>query len=241
MDRNLIINSSSNPRFKDFYDVKENGKKKGLVLVEGEDLVDLAIKGQRIKEVITSDYSYKYASYKQTVISPELMKKLSSYNSVPPVMGIASYELGKELKEDGIIYLDGIQDPGNLGTIERSCLAFGYKTLVLSSDCVSPLNFKAVQASKGAFFNLNIVYLSLSQVKEKGYKLYMALLGGKDISSYKKPEGKYAIVIGNEGQGIRKENIALADEKILLPIDPVIDSLNAAIAASIIMFLWRKV
>jgi len=240
IEKYLPITSSANPKYKEIYAVKDSGKKMGLILVEGEDLVDLAILNKKLKKVVVLEYMYKYADYDQVVFSRELYRTLSSYNSLPKVIGIASFELSEALS-DQIVYLDGIQDPGNLGTIMRSCVAFGFKTVILSKDSVSPFNFKAVQASKGSIFSLDINYMSLSELKDKGYKVVMTLLDGEDISKVSKPSGKFALVIGNEGKGIRKENIPLADYKVLLPINPQIDSLNAAIAASIVMFLWRIV
>lgn len=239
MENNQIITSSSNPKFKELLEIKEKGKNLNLVLVEGEDLVDLAINGKKlIKIVCLEDFSYRYKEYPQIALSKELYRKLSSYNSLPKIMGVASFSFSENIS-DKAVYLDGIQDPGNLGTIMRSCLAFGFTSLVLSKDCVSPFNFKCVQASKGAFFNLDICYMELSELKARGYKLAMTLLDGENIDKVNKPEGKFAIVIGSEGKGIRKENIELADIKVKLPINPVIDSLNAAIAASIFMFLWK--
>jgi TrmH family RNA methyltransferase len=237
--RQEILTSLSNPKFKDLLDIKENGKKRGLVLVEGEDLIDLAIKAKALTKIVVLAYDYRYRNFEEVVLSPELYRRLSSYNSLPKAMGVASFSLADSFS-DNLIYLDGIQDPGNLGTIERSCLAFGFTSLALSKDSVSPLNFKAVQASKGAFFSLKIGYAELSDLKEQGFRLCMTTLDGTDIKDVKKPAGKFAVVIGNEGQGIRKEHLALADQKIFLPINPLIDSLNAAIAASIVMYLWRN-
>jgi TrmH family RNA methyltransferase len=239
-NREEAITSKDNVRFKELLDVKENGKKTGLVLIEGEDLVQLAIRAGVLKKAVLLDYDYRYAAYPVTVLSRELYRELSSYNSLPKVIGVASFAVQKDIRSFKAVYLDGIQDPGNLGTIERTALAFGYGAVVLSADSVSPFNFKAVQASKGAMFSLEIAYLTLEEMKEKGYELYMTDIRGQDVNSVAKPEGKFAIVIGNEGQGIRPAHLALADEKVLLPINPEIDSLNASVAAGIFMFLWRE-
>ncbi len=234
-----VIVSPSNPVYKDLLSLKKNEKDLGLVLIQGEDLLQLAIQNGKLKDVILLKEDFAYSDFREIILSESLYKNLASFQSLPKVMGVARMELGKELLGDKIVYLDGIQDPGNLGTIARTALAFGYRSLVLSQDCVSPFNAKAVSASKGSFFGLNIVYRSLEEVKKAGYKLAMTDLNGKDISQVKKPEGKFAVVIGNEGQGIRPNNLALADVRVLLPIDRSIDSLNAAVAAGIFLFLWR--
>ena len=235
---NNQIKSKSNPIYKEFLDVKKSSSKSNLVLLEGEDLVNLA----KDKKCLLKTCSYEEVDYgvKNFIFSNELLRELSSFKSLPKVIGIAFYKLSDDVKGERIIYLDGVQDPGNLGTIERSALAFNYKDIVLSSDCVSPFNHKAVSASKGAFLDLNISYNSLQSLKEKGYKLYMGLLDGKEVTQIDKPNSKFVIVVGSEGQGIKKENRLLADEKVYLPINREIESLNVGIAASILMFIWRE-
>lgn len=233
-----VIKSTANPIYKDLLSVKEKGKDKGLVLVEGEDLADLAKDKGCLKKIAALEYTYRYREIPQVLLSRELYRQLSSYNSLPKVIGLASFALKKGQGEKAL-FLDGIQDPGNLGTIERSALAFGFTSLFLSQDCVSPFNFKAVQASKGALFGLDISYAKLSELKEDGYQVIASDLEGEDAEKIQKPSGKFVLAVGNEGQGIRKENLALADQKAFLKMNREIDSLNAAIAASIFMYLWR--
>ncbi|MCI2068945.1 MAG: RNA methyltransferase [Bacilli bacterium] len=234
-----IITSFSNPIFKELLDLKENGKKSGRVLIEGEDGVKIALNRGLLVKTVTCEYDYAYAEKEEIIISKELMRKLSSYNSLPKVIGIVEYKLASKAEGERIVYLDGIQDPGNLGTLMRNALAFSYRSLVLSKDCVSPYNFKAVQASKGAFLGLDITYESLTDLKNDGYKIISADLKGEDIKKFVRPEGKICLVIGSEGQGIKKENLLLSDYRVLLPIEKEIDSLNAGVAGGIMMYLLR--
>ncbi|MFA6796419.1 MAG: RNA methyltransferase [Bacilli bacterium] len=238
MSNIIEISSESNSNYKKFLDVRKNGKKYGLVLVEGEDLVKACIDSHSLVNVISYKLMPEYMEYRQAVLSKKLYKNLSSYQSLPKVMGIAKYSLSEEMT-DRVIYLDGIQDPGNLGTIERSALAFGFKSVVLSKDCVSPFNYKAVQASKGSMFDLNIKYENLEDMVKMGYQLYLTCLDGQDVRYTKlEKKGKVCLVIGNEGQGIRKEHLNLPGHKIRLEISQKIESLNAGVAASIFMYLW---
>ena len=237
-DQNLIT-SAANPIFKELLDLKENGKKSGKVLIEGEDGVKIALNRGLLVKTITCAFDYAYAEKDEIVISQELMRKLSSYNSLPKVIGVVEYQLKEKAEGERIVYLDGIQDPGNLGTLMRNALAFGYASLVLSRDCVSPYNFKAVQASKVAFLGLDISYEALTDLKEDGYKIISADLIGEDIETFKRPEGKLCLVIGSEGQGIKKENLLISDYRILLPIEKEIDSLNAGVAGGILMYLLK--
>lgn len=238
MKKAIEITSESNSTYKKFLDVKKRGKKYGLILIEGEDLVETCILSKSIVSVITLTEEERYSDLNQVVLSKKLYKNLSSYQSLPKVMGIAKYSLSTK-QTDRVIFLDGIQDPGNLGTIERSALAFGFNTVVLSKDCVSPYNSKAVQASKGSMFNLNIKYGDLKQLSQEDYKLYLTCLEGEDIRYVNiEKKGKICLVIGNEGQGIRKENLNLPGKKIRLEISSKIESLNAGVAASVFMYLW---
>lgn len=233
------ITSSSNPSFKELEKIRSHASDSSLVLIQGEDLVKLAKEGGKLDKVILLKEDPFYEEYPQFVLNESLYKKLSSYASLPKVMGVARLELSDSIEGEKILYLDGIQDPGNLGTIIRTALAFSYEEIILSKDCVSPFNFKAVAASKGACFHVRLAYKDLDEIKKAGYLLVMSDLKGGDIAKIEKPKGKFCMLIGNEGQGIRKENLSKADLRVFLPIDRKIDSLNAAIAAGILMYLWR--
>jgi len=240
MSKIIEITSETNKTYKQFLDVKKNGKKYGLVLVEGEDLVQACKLTGALKYVIAYKIMPEYMDCQQAIVNQAMYKNLSSYQSLPKIMGIARYSLAEEIT-DKVIYLDGVQDPGNLGTIERSALAFGFKSVILSKDCVSPFNTKAVQASKGSIFDLNIKYMELEDLVTEGYELYLTCLEGEDIRYQKlHREGKICLVIGNEGQGIREKNLKLPGHKIRLEINDKIESLNAGVAASIFMYLWSS-
>ena len=238
MGKIIEIASESNANYKKFLDVKKNGKKYGLVLVEGEDLIEACKQTNALVNVISYQAMPEYSDCDQVVLEKKLYKNLSSYQSLPKVMGIAKYSLSEDIG-DKVLYLDGIQDPGNLGTIERSALAFGFSSVILSKDCVSPFNSKTVQASKGSMFDLKIKYMELEELVDLRYELYLTCLEGDDIKYVKiQKTGKICLVIGNEGQGIRQDHLSLPGHKIRLEISSRIESLNAAVAASIFMYLW---
>lgn len=237
----VIIKSTSNPIYKDFIKAREEGKRNGVIFLEGEDLVKMAFsQGALKKTAYLEGSSPLFKEEHPTFFSKGLLRNLSSYGSLPKVIGIASFSYKEEPDGDRIVYLDGLQDPGNLGTIARTALAFSYPSLVLSSDCVSPYNAKSVAASKGSFLSLNIVKMSLEDVKKRGYALIMTSLTGEDIHNVKSMPKKYCLVIGNEGQGIPKEDQKKADLNLYLPIDRSIDSLNAGVAAGIFMYLLKE-
>ena len=241
VNNELIIKSKDNKKFKSLMQVKANKKNdEHLILVEGEDLIDMALESNfEVKEVVSLEYNEKYSSYPQTLLSKELYRELSSYLSLPRSIGLVTFNF-KENYGDKIIYLDGVQDPGNLGTIIRTALAFGYKDICLSKNCVSPLNNKVIQSTKGALFKVNLYYEKLESFVSKGYTLYETCLDGEDINKIEKVKSKFVLVFGNEGQGISKSNLSLPSKHVLLPISREIDSLNVGVAAGIFMYLWSN-
>ena len=139
-----------------------------------------------------------------------------------------------------ILILDNIQDPGNLGTIIRSAVAFNIDTIILSNDTVDLYNPKVVRSSQGMIFHINIIrrntHKIITELKNEGYKIVgTKVTNGKDVkeaSIY----SHFALIIGNEGHGISKEIDDLCDEYLYIIMNEKCESLNAGIAASIIMY-----
>ena len=137
--------------------------------------------------------------------------------------------------------LDNLQDPGNLGTIFRTAEAAGVTGIVLSRDCVDIYNPKVIRSTMGAVYRMPFVYVedlleALNVMKKKGIKTYAAHLKGKN--SYDKEDYKEAcaFLIGNEGNGLREEVSNMADTWIRIPMEGQAESLNAAVAAAVLMF-----
>lgn len=234
----MLIVSKDNSKFKRLLQIKDNKLKDGYFLIQGKDLVDLAYNNQLLDLVIylgeSNKYSYKNVDYIN--LSESLYKKLTSYQSLPEVMAVAHLKANTDKFSNRIIYLDGIQDPGNLGTILRTGLAFNFRDFILSSDCVSIYNYKVIQASKGAIFDLNIVKKdNLLELKKLGYAIYVTSLDGQNLSKMQFDDEKYVLVFGNEGQGVKMENQNIANKKIYIEINKEIDSLNVGVSAGILM------
>ena len=143
----------------------------------------------------------------------------------------------------GMLLLDGIQDPGNLGTILRTADALEIP-VVLLEGCADPYSHKVVRASMGAAFRMEIVQTTWEQVgaacKEAGIPVAVTALSDRaeDIRAAALPE--MAVVIGSEGQGVRKEILEAADKQLIIPMSERCESLNAAIAAAIVMWQMKK-
>lgn len=237
--REKTVESRHNPDFKRLLGLKSGeGRATGLVLIEGPDLLELAADHGALSTVVLESGTPAPAyDCPRIYLKRELYRELSTYPSLPKAMGVARLTLASEFGPR-VIYLDGVQDPGNLGTIIRTASAFGYTGVALSKDCVSPYNSKAVQASKGALFNLPVGYADLKR-DFGGYSLFLTVLDGRPLEEPRKVSGPFVLVFGHEGRGIRPENLTLAAEKVKLDIGNI-DSLNVAVAAGIFMFLFKE-
>ena len=170
------------------------------------------------------------------------MKKISDMASYSEYFGVCSKKMEDDIGNK-IIVLDGIQDPGNLGTIIRSAVAFGIDTIVVSSDTVDLYNPKVVRSAKGMLFKINVIVRDIKTFLSEleGYTIYGTdVNNGVDIRKVELPE-KIAIVIGNEGNGISSEVREILDKYIYIGMNDKCESLNAGVAASIIMYeVMRK-
>ncbi len=143
----------------------------------------------------------------------------------------------------GMLVLDGIQDPGNLGTILRTADAFNVP-VVLLPGCADPYSHKVVRASMGAVFRTPVCQAEFSAVqaacREAGIPLAVTALSGKarDIRTAK--VGTMAVVIGSEGQGVSREVLNACDEELIIPMNPHCESLNAAVAATVVMWQMQN-
>ena len=140
--------------------------------------------------------------------------------------------------------LDNIQDPGNLGTIIRSSVAFNIDTLVLGSGCVDLYNPKVIRATQGLLFHQNIIERNLEELITELKKENYVILGtdvtnGKELKTLPKYD-KYALIMGNEGHGIDPRINSLCDESIYIEMNNNCESLNVAVACSIILYQLNK-
>lgn len=228
-----MIESVNNERIKKY--AKLNNKKfrdeTGLFIVEGEHLVSEARNAGILVEAFSLDGSIG------TKVTESVMKKLSSLKSVPKQIGIAEKGVSDDIYGN-VLVLDGIQDPGNLGTIIRSAVAFNIDTIIASSDTVDVYNTKTLRSSEGMFFHINYVVGDLEEIIAK-LNDYLILTtdvnAGEDIRNLKLTQ-KYALIVGNEGNGVRENIATLANKSIYIPMNNMCESLNVAIATSIILY-----
>ena len=143
----------------------------------------------------------------------------------------------------GMLILDGIQDPGNLGTILRTADALQVP-VVLLEGCADPYGHKVVRASMGAVFRTSVVSSTWEEVREKclaaGIPVAATALNEQSRDIRKANVASMAVVIGSEGQGVRREILEQAQDALIIPMDSRCESLNAAVAATIVMWQMKQ-
>ncbi|MFA5602677.1 MAG: RNA methyltransferase [Bacilli bacterium] len=242
----MKINSLNNDRIKYFSKLKQKKyrDKEGLFLVEGMHLVLEAYKSGYLKEIILEEnedisFNFNIIYY----VPSKLIKKISDLDTPSKVIGVCKKKEEKELGNK-VLLLDRIQDPGNLGTIIRSSVAFGMDTIVLSEDSVDLYNSKVIRSTQGMLFHINIISRDASsfinEVKKENYIIYgTKVTNGKDVKKLEK-ESKYVLIVGNEGQGISDSLLKLCDEYLYINMEKECESLNVAVATSIIIYELNK-
>ena len=167
------------------------------------------------------------------------MKKLSYNPSIPKIMAIV-YKKESTISGNKILLLDRLQDPGNLGTIIRSAVAFNFDTIILSNDTVDLYNSKVLRSTQGMLFNINILRQDLTSVinelKNNNYTIYGTKVdNGNDVKKINNTN-KFALIIGNEGTGISDNILKQCDKYLYIKMNNNCESLNAGVAASILMY-----
>lgn len=191
--------------------------------------VDLIFKKVKIKE-----YS---------VISDFLNKTFSELETASGICAIYKRPEEKIDFKKSIVYLNGINDPGNVGAILRSATAFNFKNIVLDETCADLYNFKTIAAAKDSIFKLNIVHDKnleiLKKIKKKMKIFATGLKGGEDIAELKK-EKLFCLVLGSEARGVSEEIEKIANDLVNIKMKGEIESLNVAAAAAIIFYELGK-
>lgn len=177
-----------------------------------------------------------------TSVSESVFKKLSDDVSGDGIYCVAHKFINKDYSGDKKIMAISVRDPGNVGTIIRSALAFGIDELIFSSDCADIYSPKVVRSAMGALFRQKITVTNnpiktISDLKCSGYSAYATTLSENSVSVNEIDiNSKTCFIIGNEGHGLDKEIISICDKQVIIPINEHSESLNAAVAASVLMW-----
>lgn len=241
----MIYTSLENTRIKELKKLhaKKYRNSSELFLIEGEHLVLEAYRTGFLETLILEENKEFPFEQNTMRVSRQVLEYLSDLETPQPVMGVCRKLKSKEIAGN-VVVLDDIQDPGNLGTIIRSAVAFHIDTLVISPNTVDPYNEKVVRASQGLLFHTNLVVADLKEclprLKEQGYVvLGTKVTGGKELKNIEK-KSSFAIIMGNEGKGMSHELEEFCDEFVYINMNERCESLNVGVAASILMYELSK-
>ena len=237
----MLITSKDNNRIKEVRKLlnKKYSIEKGLFVIEGENLVEEAIKNNLLVELfVLENYECNY-DVPYDIVTLDVMKSMSDLKSTPRLLGVAKIKNDNKIGSK-ILILDGVQDPGNAGTIIRNSVAFDIDTIIFSNDSVSPYNEKVLRSTGGMIFNTNIIIGNIeeliSEIKNRNIKVIGTSL--KSSISLEKLEKtrEFAIIFGNEGNGVKDNILSLCDEIVRIDMNPKCESLNVGVSTAIILY-----
>ena len=249
-----MITSISNPKIKDIIQLQKKSRlrnERGLFLVEGIRMAREIPADQLVQMYATADFYQKSRQQLPQEIRPELVSEqvFSAMSDTKTPQGVLAVVKQSEYQPETLmsaenahlLVLDNLQDPGNLGTIFRTAEAAGVTGIIMSRDCVDIYNPKTVRSTMGAIFRQPFVYVesvpeTIAQMKKHGITVYAAHLQGRQTYDKENYRAKTAFLIGNEGNVLRQEVAEAADVWIRIPMEGEAESLNAAVAAAVLMY-----
>ncbi len=256
-----IITSKDNELIKKIKKLKEKKfrDEENVYLVEGTKMLKEAIDEKAnihtivvceecIKDnTIEKELLYEIAKYECIYVTEKVFKSITDVTNPQGVLAVIEKKNNSNninFDEDIIIILDGIQDPGNLGTILRTVDSIGVKQIIVSKDTVDSYNPKVVRSTMGASFRINVIETenlveTIKEIQKNGYEVIATSLETNN-SIYDIDFMKKAIIIGNEANGISKEVQDVSDIKVKIPMLGKTESLNAGVAAGIMMYEYVR-
>ena len=241
----MLYSSLENNKIKDLKKLnqKKYRDKNNLFLIEGEHLLLEAYKSGFLKEALILEGNRINLDVPTNYMTKSVEKYISALDTPTGMIGICRKKKDEPIC-DKILILDDIQDPGNLGTIIRSAVAFDIDTIILSEKCADVYSSKVIRASQGMIFYINILVKNLDEfipsLKDLGYQvLGTKVTSGNELKTLEKMQ-KFAIIMGNEGNGVKKELLKMCDEYIYIKMSESCESLNVAVATSIILYELDK-
>lgn len=230
---------------------KRERDRERLFIAEGEKLVEEILDSHFVvRRVLTTDAKHKGANIE--LITKQEMERISQLTTPTTMLAVVEQPNNRlsmdKLYHKLVVALDGVQNPGNLGTIIRLADWFGVEEIICSRECADCYNPKVVQATMGAILRVRIHYVDnlsklLHEVRDMGMNIYGTLLDGNNIY-HEKLDNKGIIVMGNEGRGVSDECRNMLTHKLLIPPFPAdcptSESLNVAMATGIILSEFRR-
>ncbi len=254
-----VITSKDNENIRKIRRLKEKKYRdlENSYIIEGLKLVKEAISEKiDIQQIVICEENnseidketlYEIAKYNLIYVTRKIFETLTDVKNPQGIMAVVKKNksnLDIDYSEEIILALDNLQDPGNLGTILRTLDSANLKQLIISKNSVDCYNPKVVRSTMGAIFRVNIIEVDnlkqeLINAKKNNFKIMVTSLDAKN-NIYNTDFSKKIIVIGNEANGVSKEIQDLADEKVKIPMLGKTESLNASVAASIMIYEYVR-
>ncbi len=240
----MLITSLENEQIKKYVKLKQKKYRDQYdeFIVEGYHLVIEACKSGILKKIIIEENEAVPIDVETVYVTYDIIKKISDLECPPKILGLCSKIKYEEKLGDKILLLDGLQDPGNIGTIIRSAVAFGTDTIIFGKNTVDLYNPKVLRATQGMMFHVNIIFGDLeekiNEIKMKNIPVYgTKVTHGENAKNLdKKDKVKYALVVGNEGSGVRDEISEMCDKNLYIKMHETVESLNVSVATSILLY-----
>ena len=250
-----MITSTSNPQVKRLLQLQKKSKARNeekVFLVEGLRMFSEVPK-ERVEKVYISESLYNRKKLVQDlrdfdveILSDSVFSRVSDTKTPQGILCIVrqktyDLEIIFKIKNPHFIILDNLQDPGNLGTIVRTAEGAGVDAVFLSKESVDIYNPKTIRSTMGSIYRMPVIYVEdllklLKTLKNQGILSYAAHLEGERSYDLENYQTGTAILIGNEGNGLREEVANAADIRVKIPMQGQVESLNAAVAATVFMF-----
>ncbi len=229
------IESKANETYKWIAKIIKKGPHSGYFVVEGRRAVDQALLNGAKAEIIVGTEENEILDY---TISPTLFHKLSAVKNPQGILGVFQIPTQAVQQASKYLVLDRISDPGNLGTILRTALAFDYTNVLLTKGSVSIYNPKVIRSSLSSVLSMNITENvseeELEKILKDRFTIAAELKNSVNFRSEKYSQD-VSIIIGNEANGISSNILALADRLVHIPMSHSMESLNAAVASAILL------
>jgi RNA methyltransferase, TrmH family len=246
------IHSSKNPQVKQWKKLhtRKERENTGTFLVEGFHLVEEAFKveGAVIELIVSEDVEIppriNYGSTPVTQINKEVVKEIAETETSQGIFAVCQQPNHGNIEGKSYLLLDSVQDPGNLGTIIRTADAAGIDAVIVGTGSVDIYNSKVLRSAQGSHFHFPIIRGDLIEWIEKlttaGIPVYGTALENGLVYTNVKPSSQFALIVGNEGNGIQADILEKTNQNLYIPIFGQSESLNVAVAAGILMYYFKN-
>ncbi|WP_075982518.1 TrmH family RNA methyltransferase [Bacillus massilinigeriensis] len=246
------ISSAKNPQVKQWKKLltKKERDRSGTFLVEGFHLVEEALMENRINEIIVHEnvelpIKWNYHDIPVTQVTDEVIHALTETEAPQGVLAVCE-QTKMELtsfKGKRLLLVDAVQDPGNLGTMIRTADASGMDAVIVGEGSVDIYNPKVLRSAQGSHFHLPVLRGNLeewiSQLAENQIPIFGTALENAKVYTEVKPEESFALLVGNEGNGVNPELLKKTSANLYIPIFGKSESLNVAVATGILLYYLR--